>query len=64
VSDAGSGSGILRLCRKIPLLFEKKNLKAVCFDSSIVRSGSQTVAQRLFKSFLARRFGLCVIFAG
>jgi hypothetical protein len=31
VSDAGSGSRILRLRRTIPLLFEKKNLKTACF---------------------------------
>jgi hypothetical protein len=32
VSDAGSGSGILRLCRTIPLLFGEKILKTVCFN--------------------------------
>jgi hypothetical protein len=32
VSDAGSGSGILRLCRTIPLLFGEKNLNTVCFN--------------------------------
>ena len=32
VSDAGSGSGILRLRRTIPLLFGEKILKAVCFS--------------------------------
>jgi hypothetical protein len=31
MSDAGSNSGIFRLCRKIPLLFAEKNLKTVCF---------------------------------
>jgi hypothetical protein len=35
VSDAGSGSGILRLRRKIPLLVKEKTLKTVCFDSFI-----------------------------
>jgi hypothetical protein len=33
VSDAGCGSGTLRLSRKIPLLFGEKGLKTVCFDS-------------------------------
>jgi len=33
VGDAGSGSGILRLRRKIPLLFGEESLKTVCFDS-------------------------------
>jgi hypothetical protein len=31
VSNAGSGSGIVRLRRKIPLLFGEKSLKTVCF---------------------------------
>jgi hypothetical protein len=31
MSDAGSNSGIVRLHRKIPLLFAEKNLKTVCF---------------------------------
>jgi hypothetical protein len=34
VRDAGSGSGILRLRRAIPLLFGEKILKTVCFNFS------------------------------
>jgi hypothetical protein len=37
VSDAGSGSGTLRLRRKIPLLFVEGSLKTVCFDSFILK---------------------------
>jgi hypothetical protein len=37
VSDAGCGSGNIRLCRKIPLLFGEKSLKTVCFDSLILK---------------------------
>jgi len=56
VSDAGCGSGTLRLRRKIPLplLFGGKSLKTVCFDSFIFKTCSSTDAQRLFKSFLTR----------
>jgi hypothetical protein len=36
VSDAGCGSGTLRLRRKIPLLFGEESLKTVCFDSLIL----------------------------
>jgi hypothetical protein len=36
VSDAGSGSGTLRLRRKIPLLFGQKSSKTVCFGSFIL----------------------------
>jgi hypothetical protein len=35
VSDAGSGSGILRLRRTILLLFGKKKSKTLCLDSFI-----------------------------
>jgi len=35
VSDAGSGSRILRLRRTILLLFEEKSLKTDCFESLI-----------------------------
>jgi hypothetical protein len=30
VINSGSGSGTSRLCRYVPLLFEKENLKTVC----------------------------------
>jgi hypothetical protein len=39
VSDAGSGSGILRLGRTIPLLFGEKIFKTVCFNSVYFKSG-------------------------
>jgi hypothetical protein len=38
--DAGSGSRLLRLRRTILLLFEDKSLKAGCFQSLIVKTGS------------------------
>ena len=38
MSDAGSGSGILRLRQTILLLFGKKNLKTVCFESLISKN--------------------------
>jgi hypothetical protein len=37
VSDAGSGSRILRLRRKIPLLFAERSFETVCFDSFILK---------------------------
>jgi hypothetical protein len=37
VTNAGSGSRILRLGRKIPLLFGEKSLETVCFDSFILK---------------------------
>jgi len=45
VGDAGSGSGIPRLRRKIPLLFGEESLKTVCFDSFNFKTGSYTDAQ-------------------
>jgi hypothetical protein len=38
VNNAGSGSRILRLRRKIPLLFGEKSFETVCFDSFIFRN--------------------------
>jgi hypothetical protein len=40
VSDAGCGSGTLRLRQKIPLLFGEKSLKTVSFDSLILKQAS------------------------
>jgi hypothetical protein len=37
VTNAGCGSGIRRLRRKIPLLFEEKSFETVCFDSFIFK---------------------------
>jgi len=54
VSDAGSGRRILRLCRTILLLFGKKDLTTVCFDSAILNHALRWTRKRLFKSFLAR----------
>jgi hypothetical protein len=54
LSDAGSGSRILRLRRTIPLLFEEKNLKTVWLNSFILNPALEQARQRLFKSFLAR----------
>jgi hypothetical protein len=42
VSDAGSGSRILRLRRKIPLLFREKNLEQFVFDLFILKLAVQT----------------------
>jgi hypothetical protein len=68
VSDAGCGSRILRLRRKIPLLSEEKELKNSLFRFTYLKTGSHTGAQRLFKSFLARNelvaWPFCVVFAG
>jgi hypothetical protein len=54
VSDAGSGSRILRLRRKILLLFGEKSFETISFDSFNFKTGSLADAQRLFKSYLAR----------
>jgi hypothetical protein len=55
VSNAGSGSTILRLRRKIPLLFGDESLKTLCFGSFIfLKQALKPDAVRLFKSFLAR----------
>jgi hypothetical protein len=67
VSDAGCGSRILRLRRKIPLLSEAKELKSSLFRFTYLKTGSYAGAQRLFKSFLARNelvaWPFCVVFA-
>jgi len=64
----GSGSGALRLRRKIPLLFGEKNLTTVCFDSFILKQALKQTRKRLFKSLLARNelvaSAFAVIFAG
>jgi hypothetical protein len=49
-----SGSRILRLRRKIPLLFGEKSFETVCFDLFNLKTGSLADVQRLFKSSLAR----------
>jgi len=54
VSDAGSGSRILRLRRPIPLLFKEKNFKTVYLNSFILNPALEQARQRLSKSFLAR----------
>ena len=41
MSDAGSGSRIIRLRRDILLLFEKKSLETACFESLIVKQAHQ-----------------------
>jgi len=53
VSDAGSGSRILRLRRKIPLLFGEKNFEAVCFDSFILKQALKKT-RSVSLSYLAR----------
>jgi hypothetical protein len=54
VTNAGSGSRILQLRRKIPLLFGEKSFETVCFDSFILKQALNQTAQCLFKSYLAR----------
>jgi hypothetical protein len=51
VSDADSGSGILRLRRTIPLLFGEKILKTVCFNELILNQ-----ALKLTRSVCLRAF--------
>jgi hypothetical protein len=60
VSDAGSGSGILRLCREIPLLFGEKCLKTGCFDSLILNKCCSAIvhSRRTFISFVAVKIAL------
>jgi hypothetical protein len=51
--NAGSGSGILRLRREIPLLFGKKSSQPVCFDSFISEQAlkwARSVCLRAFES--------------
>jgi hypothetical protein len=67
VSDAGYGSGTLRLRRKIPLHFGEKSLKTVCFDSLILKPAlkhTPSVCLRAFYPQCARRFGQRVSSAG
>jgi hypothetical protein len=56
VSDAGCGSGTLRLRRTIPLLFREKSLKTACFDSFILTRLSQLDAEMgYFSEKIGRR---------
>jgi hypothetical protein len=55
VTNAGSGSRILRLRRKIPLLFGEKSFETVCFDSFILKQAlKQTRSVCLRAIYLAR----------
>src|ERR1700736_2138204 len=61
VTNAGSGSRILRLRRKIPLLFGEKSFETVCFDSFILKQAlkqTRSVCLRLFPPKSHERFGL------
>jgi hypothetical protein len=51
VSDAGSGSGTLRLRRKIPLLFGEESLKTVCFDSCILKHALKQTRSVCLRAF-------------
>jgi len=53
VSNAGSGSRILRLRRTILLLYEEKSLKAGCLESLIVKQALEQ-KRSVCLSFLAR----------
>jgi hypothetical protein len=60
VSDAGSGSGILRLCRKIPLLFAEKCFEAVRKAFQMAANGigvdsiASTIGSRFSRSWFAK----------
>jgi hypothetical protein len=54
LSDAGSGSRIVRLRRTILLLFWKEQFQTACFNSFILKRALKMGVERLFKSFLAR----------
>jgi hypothetical protein len=49
--NAGSGSGILRLRRKIPLLFGEKSLKTACFDSFILKQALKRTRSVRLRAF-------------
>jgi hypothetical protein len=51
VSDAGSGSGILRLRRKILLLVGQKTLKTVCLDLFILKQALQRTRSVCLRAF-------------
>jgi hypothetical protein len=51
VSDAGCGSGTLRLRRKIPLLLGEKSLKTVCFDSFILKHALKQTRRVCLRAF-------------
>jgi hypothetical protein len=52
MSDAGCGSGTLRLRRKISLLFGEKSFETVCSDSLILKPALKR-ARSVCLSFLA-----------
>jgi hypothetical protein len=54
VTNAGSGSRILRLCRKIPLLFAEKSFEAACFDHIILKQALKQTRSVCLRAFLAR----------
>jgi hypothetical protein len=54
VSDAGCGSGTLRLRRKIPLLFGEKSFETVCSDSFILKQALKQTRSVCLRAFLAR----------
>ena len=51
VSDAGSGSRILRLRRTILLLFEEKSLKTGCLESLIVKQALEQTRSVCLRAF-------------
>ena len=53
MNNAGSGSRILRLGRKIPLLFGEKSFETVCFHSFILKEALKQTRSVCFKSYLA-----------
>jgi hypothetical protein len=56
VSDAGSGSGILRLPPENSAAFCRE-FKNSLFQFTYLKAGAYTDTQRLFKSFPARNLG-------
>jgi hypothetical protein len=51
VSGAGSGSTILRLRRKIVLLFGEKSFETVCFDSFILKQALKQTRSVCLRAF-------------
>jgi hypothetical protein len=50
-TSEGSGSGILRVCRKVPLLFGEESLKTVCFDSFILKQALKQTRSVCLRAF-------------
>jgi hypothetical protein len=58
VSDAGSGSRIIRLRRTILLLLEEIYFETACVDQTFENRLKKTGGKRLFLGYLARNSGV------